>query len=415
MPKKYIHKGRGKEMGYSLTQMEEAVKAVKEGRFSIRGASKEFSVPKSTLQDKISGRTEVGVPLGRRPALPVEMENKIVQTVKTAARQGMGITRRQLLQRTGVLCKRTKLNAFKNGAPTKDWWQSLKKRHPELAVRKAEALGSSRASMMNPVIVEGHFDALEKELSSMNLTDKPELIWNCDETGKCFEHSPGKVIAEKGSRNVVGKVTNNRSHITIMACVNAAGRKMSPMLIAAGKTTVSLHGFNAEMAPAGTKWAFQENGWITDEIVEKWFTSVFLQECGPERPQILILDRHKTHECLAFLELAIENGIILYGLPSHTTHMLQPLDRTVFGPFGSYYDQFCSEFLSSDPLHLINKWTFPSIFTKAWEAALSSDNITSGFKACGIYPFNRNAIPKDAMLPSQPTETSPPPSSDVVL
>ncbi|XP_047138421.1 uncharacterized protein LOC124814625 [Hydra vulgaris] len=40
------------------------------------------------------------------------------------------------------------------------------------------------------------------------------------------------------------------------------------------------------------------------------------------------------------------------------------------------------------------------IFALAWEKAMTSSNITSGFKSCGIYPFNPQAIPSDAYFPN---------------
>lgn len=94
-----------------------------------------------------------------------------------------------------------------------------------------------------------------------------------------------------------------------MACVNAAGNKMSPLFIVKGKTSRSLHGFNTLAAPQGTRWHYQANGWMNDEIGERWFEDVFLMECGKERPQLLILDGHSSHESLSIIELAIQNNI----------------------------------------------------------------------------------------------------------
>jgi hypothetical protein len=42
-------------------------------------------------------------------------------------------------------------------------------------------------------------------------------MWNCDETGKNFEHQPVKVIAANGEKSVVGRTSASSSNITIMA------------------------------------------------------------------------------------------------------------------------------------------------------------------------------------------------------
>lgn len=65
-----------------------------------------YNVPKSTLADRVSGRFAVDVQHGRPTAIPAEIENKIVQCVKVAAERGIGLTRKQLMRRVNVLCKR---------------------------------------------------------------------------------------------------------------------------------------------------------------------------------------------------------------------------------------------------------------------------------------------------------------------
>ncbi|VDI62467.1 Hypothetical predicted protein [Mytilus galloprovincialis] len=230
------------------------------------------------------------------------------------------------------------------------------------------------------------------------------MIWNMDETGKSFEHDPVKVLAEKGTRNVPGRTSAMSTHVTIVACVNAEGQKMSPLLIVQGKTERSVFGFNTTEAPSGTMWDYQDSGWMSDRIGEKWFKDIFLKQCGVERPQLLILDGHSSHESLALIQEGIRENIVILSLPPHTTHYLQPLDRSVFGPFNKQYDRACSEFLQENMLHKIDKWTFPSLFKTAWNEALSKQNIKSGFRACGIYPFNPHAIPPEAYLPSEASE-----------
>ena len=333
----------------------------------------------------------------RKPALPEELETKIVETLKEASRQGIGVSRQQLLRRTGELCKRLRVTPFKKINPSKDWWNGLRKRHPELSIRKAEKLGSSRARMTNPVVIKNYFDDLENLLTTLDLKNKPCQIWNCDETGRSFEHNPVRVIADKGSRNVVGKTSNSRTNITIMACVNAMGSWMPPMFVAKGKTTASLHGFNTAAAPPGTMWSFQPNGWMTDELGEKWFTEIFLKHCGPQRPQVLILDGHSSHESLAILENALANDIHILSLPPHTTHVLQPLDRAVFGPFSTAFNAECSNFISENVLNTVNKWSFHGLVKLAWEKSFTIHNIQSTFRVCGIYPFDRSVVVKEKL------------------
>ncbi|XP_021339753.1 uncharacterized protein LOC110440970 [Mizuhopecten yessoensis] len=397
-------KTQKKRIQYNRDDVQRAVDAVTSRSMSVRKASAMFAVPKSTVADRVNQRYGSDPRLGRPAALPDTIENKIVDTVKAAAKKGIGISRRQLLTRTGDLCRRYRVTPFKNVAPSNQWWEGVKKRHPELSIRRPEKLAASRARMLNPTVVSKYMASLGELIASLNLSNKPQSIWNYDETGRSFEHSPVRVIAEKSSKNVVGRTGNNRTNVSIMACVNAAGRSMSPMFVVKGKTNLSIHGFNTAAAPSGTKWTHQDNGWMTDKIGEEWFRDVFLRECGDERPQILILDGHSSHESLAILELAKENNVSILCLPPHTTHILQPLDRSVFGPFSTAYNTACSDYLGQNPLNTVTKWSFPGLVKTAWDTSFTHKNIVSGFRACGVFPFNPTAISQESFAPSQPSD-----------
>ncbi|XP_069114465.1 uncharacterized protein [Argopecten irradians] len=181
---------------------------------------------------------------------------------------------------------------------------------------------------------------------------------------------------------------------------------MPPMLIVRGKTPKCVYGYNCAEAPADTIWTFQERALMNEEIAEHWFRSVFLKNCGPERPQLLLLDDHGSHKSLTLLELAQQENIFILAFPPHTTHFLQALDRSVFFPFNKHYNRLCSEFRASAPCNLINKWTFSGIFRQAWEHGVTRENIISGFRGCGIFPLNPNSIPESAFLPSIPFDKS---------
>ena len=57
---------------------------------------------------------------------------------------------------------------------------------------------------------------------------------------------------------------------------------------------------------------------------------MFLKYVVPEPPTLLLTDGHKSHINLDVIDLCRESNIILFCLPPHTTHALQPLDVAVF-------------------------------------------------------------------------------------
>lgn len=119
MPRKYIGK---KKKTYDLSALMNAVDAVKSGHLSIRKAAIEFDVPKTTLHDTLKEKyQDAGMP-GLKPTLPINIENRIANALKEASRQGMGVSRLQVMRRVGDLTKKMKLSvaAFKGKYPGKD-------------------------------------------------------------------------------------------------------------------------------------------------------------------------------------------------------------------------------------------------------------------------------------------------------
>lgn len=160
--------------------------------------------------------------------------------------------------------------------------------------------------MVNPVVLQRYFTDLNDILIRLDISNKQSVIWNCDETGKQFEHDPVKIIAPKGARLLVGRTTANRTNVRIMVCASAVGQVMQFMFVVKGKTSRSLYGFNTEAAPEESMWTFQDKGWMNDALGEIWFREIFLKNCGDARPQLLILDGHSSHETLTILELALQ-------------------------------------------------------------------------------------------------------------
>jgi len=87
-------------------------------------------------------------------------------------------------------------------------------------------------------------------------------------------------------------------------------------------------------------------------------------------------------------------------LPAHTSNWLQPCDRTVFKPFKDAYNEARQDLMHSYPGTMIGHANFCGLLAKAWNKAITAENITSGFRACGIYPFNPAQVPQEAFIPN---------------
>ena len=176
-------------------------------------------------------------------------------------------------------------------------------------------------------------------------------MYNCDETGMTIVHKPGKVIAQLGRRNVyaITSAERGKTH-TVVSCVSASGYSLSPMIVYPRKKCVPEN--CKEGAIPNTLFANSANGWINTELYLQWF-DFFLRSIPPTRPVLLIQDGHASHMSVELIKLARANNIHLLCLPSHTSHILQPLDVGVFKSFKSNFSKSCSSYRAAHPGRVI--------------------------------------------------------------
>lgn len=123
-----------------------------------------------------------------------------------------------------------------------------------------------------------------------------------------------------------------------MCCaVNALGNHIPPFFVFPRKKTQD---FWLLTAPPGSdaSGSGSGTGWMTDEMFLKYlrhFTKY--AKPTPERP--VLLDNHHSHVSLKAITFAKENHIVMPSFPPHCSHELQPLDKSVYGPFKSYINQ----------------------------------------------------------------------------
>ena len=234
-----------------------------------------------------------------------------------------------------------------------------------------------------------YFDLLEEVLTKNDLIGRPFQLFNMDESGMPLSPKPVKSVFRKGDPNPVAISSGDKTQITVVACVSASGSCMPPMVILDRKTLPPR--FTEGEVP-GTTYGLSKNGWIDQELFDGWFTNHFLKHAPLARPLLLLLDGHSSHHCPDAVRLAIKEKVILFALPPNTTHISQPMDKGCFGPLTTCWKEECHNYMSMHPGVVINRHIFSQLFSKAWMNAMSMKNIMGGFKICGIFPFNRDAL-----------------------
>src|SRR5436190_6633855 len=114
---------------------------------------------------------------------------------------------------------------------------------------------------------------------------------------------------------------------------------------------------------------------------------------------------------LEILEFCFENNILLCRLPSHTSHKLQPCDVGPFAPLKTAYRDEV-ERLNRGGIDIVGKEHFTSLYKPARERALTKRNITAGWAATGLFPFNPERVLRGIQKP--PAELTVPKANEVV-
>ena len=148
-------------------------------------------------------------------------------------------------------------------------------------------------------------------------------------------------------------------------------------------------------------------GWMTEEGFSKYIRH-FVKYAKPtaEQPILLLLDNHSSHVSVDVINFAKEHNVTMMSFPPHCSHKLQPLDVSVFGPFKTYVNQASDNWMrqkenagKSMTIHVV-----PKIVSYAFPKAMTPSNIMSGFKATGIYPFDKNIFQPEHFLSAYSTD-----------
>ena len=134
-----------------------------------------------------------------------------------------------------------------------------------------------------------------------------------------------------------------------------------------------------------------------------WFTKLFIpavQDLLSTGPVVLFFDGHHSHLSLKLLQEAKVRNVHLVCLPAHTSHILQPMDVSVYGPMKATWRTILKKYKTSTRAANVTKEVFPSLLNHLWAESVCPEHITAGFKASGLHPINARAIPSYKIAPS---------------
>ncbi|XP_022199037.2 uncharacterized protein LOC111056028 [Nilaparvata lugens] len=110
-------------------------------------------------------------------------------------------------------------------------------------------------------------------------------------------------------------------------------------------------------------------------------------------PVALFVDGHSSHLSLQVSQFCEKNGIILIALYPNATHLLQPMDVSVFRTLKEHWKRKVHEWrLSNLEAPILKKKDFPKLLKQVIDNVLQVTILENGFRKCGLFPWNPEAI-----------------------
>nr|CAI5845544.1 unnamed protein product [Callosobruchus analis] len=331
-----------------------AVKDVINKVESYRSAEKKYGIPKSTIEFRIKhpGHKDT---CGPSPVLSDEEEKILVNWIIDTASKGFPKKANDLKSSVQkFLNDHPRNNPFKNNRPGDGWVKAFLKRHREISERTSESVSSASACVSEKDIRQW-FSEVGNYIKESGLKDviaDPSRVYNADETGFEINPSTGKVFAKRGAKNVY-KIDRGaaKENITVIFAFSASGQISVPMII------YPYVRFPEKIAKSiNPEWGIGRSakGWMTSETFYEYIANVFHPYLNPT-----------TVRCCCF---------------STTCLPLAAWRRTV------------REWDEEHPAEVLNKVTFAPVVEKAIKSSIKAETLVNGFRACGLFPFDPNAI-----------------------
>lgn len=357
-------------------------------------AAKRFNVNRSTLSKRFRGKTgSVARRNEGRRLLTNKQEQELVKQIQRLREWCLPPTPAMVRSWAALIC---------GSEPGKNWSADFRRRHESvLDCRYLNTLDLERHKAESEHSFRRYFNILRQKIDEYGI--QPRNCYNMDEKGFLIGHlQKARRIFPKSmtkQQKLLGAGQDgSREWITLVATICADGTSLPPALIykavSGDLQDTWLQDYDSDEHPCW--FASSPNGWTSDELGLSWLQSLFdTQTVGKAKRdwRLLILDGHGSHCTLRFLDWCRSNKILVAIFPPHSTHRLQPLDVSVFGPLATYYSQQLDHHTRlSQGLVALSKRDFFKNFYPAYDKAFTEENIKAGWRKTGLEPFNPQRV-----------------------
>ena len=198
-----------------------------------------------------------------------------------------------------------------------------------------------------------------------------------------------------------------------MFCGNVAGDVLSPYVIFKSKHLYHEWTLNG---PKNARYNRTKSSWFDEVTFQDWFFSMLLPKLRKQDGKTVIIgDNLSSHLSEEVIEACNKNNITFLCLFPNATH-LQPLDAAFFAPLKKIWRELLRKWRITPrgrKVGTLPKEDFSMLLNKLMKELLqnSKRNLKSGFRTCGLVPFNPNEVyaklaSENTMSPSKAIDSS---------
>jgi len=354
---------------------------------SLRLAAEAFKVPPTTLTDRYNGIPHISQTRNGRHKLTATEEQTIVRYILDLDSRGFAP---RLCE---VADMADKLLAVRGGKPVgKHWAERFVTRSAELKMAFNRAKDRQRILQEDPEIIGAWFTLVEETKAKYGVHD--DDVHNFDESGFQMGVIGSMKVVTGSERRARPELVQpgNREWVTVIQGICAAGYAIPPFIIYKGRVHISAW-YEEDSIPRNWKLSVSENGWTNNALGLEWLkhfdAHTKTRQVGVYR--LLILDGHESHLNQDFKDYCLEQKILTLCMPSHSSHILQPLDVVCFSPLKRKYSQRVRDLARRRVFH-INKEGFLPAFKDAFFNVFTEENCRKAFEASGLVPINAQVV-----------------------
>jgi hypothetical protein len=354
---------------------------------SIRAAAKIYNVPKTTILRRRKHQLSRCDTMPNSRKLTNLEESTIVEYI-------LDLDSRSFPPRlSGVQDMANRLLADRDAPPVGPRWASnFVKRHKELTTRFTRRYDYQRALCEDPKLIQPWFELVRETVAKYGILE--EDFHNFDETGFMMGMISTTLVVTSSDR--YGRPTlaqpGDREWVSVIQSISSRGEVIPPFIIVAGQYHLS-NWYEDSVLPKDWVISTTPNGWTTNEKGVEWIRH-FEKHTMPRTRgayRLLTMDGHESHHSTEFELFCKEHKIITLCMPSHSSHILQPLDVGCFGPLKKAYGKEIEVLMRAGITH-ITKADFLPAFRAAFKAAMTEKNIQGAFRGAGLIPFDPKSV-----------------------